>query len=291
MVKARHSRLQKSWITRWSWVLVLAVLTMCMSLLILLLLALHLLSMPNTNTSFAPFKHNHLNSIARNASYISEGEDEQTERWVEILSWEPRAFLYHNFLTKEECEYLINIAKPNMKRSTVIETETGIIKTSSERTSFGTLLARGLDKTVRNIEKRIADFTHVPVENGEALQIVHYEVGEEYVPHHDYFMDDLHTANGGDRMATMLISDVEEGGETVFPDAKVNLRSVGGWNQLSDCGRKGLSIKPKMGDALLFWSMKPDLTYDPSSFHGSCPVIKGNKWSCTKWMRIYEFQI
>jgi len=70
MVKARHSRLQKSWITRWSWVLVLAVLTMCMSLLILLLLALHLLSMPNTNTSFAPFKHNHLNSIARNASYM-----------------------------------------------------------------------------------------------------------------------------------------------------------------------------------------------------------------------------
>jgi hypothetical protein len=22
---------------------------------------------------------------------------------------------------------------------------------------------------------------------------------------------------------------------------------------------------------------------------GSCPVIRGNKWSCTKWMRVEEF--
>lgn len=67
MVKARHSRVQKSWMTRWSWVFLLSVLTMFMFLLILLLLALHLLSMP---TSFAPVQHNHLNSIARNASYM-----------------------------------------------------------------------------------------------------------------------------------------------------------------------------------------------------------------------------
>ncbi|XP_022640129.1 probable prolyl 4-hydroxylase 10 [Vigna radiata var. radiata] len=267
MVKARHSRVQKSWMTRWSWVFLLSVLTMFMFLLILLLLALHLLSMP---TSFAPVQHNHLNSIARNASYISEGEDEQREQWVEILSWEPRAFLYHNFLTKDECEYLINIAKPNMQRSKVLKS--GMVKTSSGRTSFGAFLDRGVDKTVRKIEKRIADFTHIPVENGEGLQILHYEVGQEYVGHHDFFVDENYTANGGDRIATMLmyLSDVEEGGETVFPDAKGKLRSVPWWNinELSYCARKGLSIKPKMGNALLFWNMRPDATYDPSSFHG-----------------------
>jgi len=63
-------------------------------------------------------------------------------------------------------------------------------------------------------------------------------------------------------------SDVEEGGETVFPYARGNFSSMPGWNELSECGKKGLSIKPKMGDALLFWSMKPDATYDPSSLHG-----------------------
>lgn len=63
-------------------------------------------------------------------------------------------------------------------------------------------------------------------------------------------------------------SDVEEGGETVFPAAKGNFSSVPWWNELSECGKKGLSVKPKMGDALLFWSMKPDAALDPSSLHG-----------------------
>lgn len=63
-------------------------------------------------------------------------------------------------------------------------------------------------------------------------------------------------------------SDVEEGGETVFPSAEVNSSSLSWYNELSECGKKGLSVKPKMGDALLFWSMKPDATLDPSSLHG-----------------------
>lgn len=63
-------------------------------------------------------------------------------------------------------------------------------------------------------------------------------------------------------------SDVEEGGETVFPSAKGNISAVPWWNELSECGKEGLSVKPKMGDALLFWSMKPDASLDASSLHG-----------------------
>lgn len=63
-------------------------------------------------------------------------------------------------------------------------------------------------------------------------------------------------------------SDVEEGGETVFPAAKGSFNSVRWWNELSECGKQGLSVKPKMGDALLFWSMRPDASLDPSSLHG-----------------------
>lgn len=54
----------------------------------------------------------------------------------------------------------------------------------------------------------------------------------------------------------------------MFPSAKGNISAVPWWNELSDCGKEGLSVKPKMGDALLFWSMKPDASLDPSSLHG-----------------------
>jgi prolyl 4-hydroxylase len=37
---------------------------------------------------------------------------------------------------------------------------------------------------------------------------------------------------------------------------------------LSECAKRGLSVKPKMGDALLFWSLRPDGSEDPTSLHG-----------------------
>ncbi|XP_012829596.1 PREDICTED: probable prolyl 4-hydroxylase 3 isoform X2 [Erythranthe guttata] len=246
------------------------------------------------------------------------------EQWTEVLSWEPRAFLYHNFLSKEECEHLINLAKPHMVKSSVVDTETGKSIDSRIRTSSGMFFKRGHDSVIGAIEKRIADYSQIPlgteiftfdsnfynymfchkvllyyyymfkilfIEHGEGIQVLHYEVGQKYEPHYDYFLDEFHTKNGDQRVATLLmyLSDVEEGGETVFPVAKGNFSSLPGWNEMSECAKKGLSVKPKMGDALLFWSLKPDATLDPSSLHGACPVIRGNKWSATKWMHLHEY--
>ena len=42
-------------------------------------------------------------------------------------------------------------------------------------------------------------------------------------------------------------------------------------------------MRPRKGDALLFYSLKPDhKTKDAASLHGGCPVIRGDKWSATK---------
>ncbi|URE30590.1 P4Hc [Musa troglodytarum] len=221
------------------------------------------------------------------------GLGQRGHQWTEVISWEPRAFVYHNFLSKEECEYLIELARPHMQKSTVADSTTGQIKDSRVRTSTGMFLHRGQDKIIRAIEKRIADYTFIPIEHGEGLQVLHYEVGQKYEPHFDYFLDVYNTKNGGQRIATLLmyLSDVEEGGETIFPNAKISSRSLPWYNELSKCGENGLSIKPKTGDALLFWSMKPDASLDPLSLHGGCPVIKGNKWSCTKWMHVHEYKV
>ncbi|KAF3326341.1 prolyl 4-hydroxylase [Carex littledalei] len=57
----------------------------------------------------------------------------------------------------------------------------------------------------------------------------------------------------------------------------------------SDCAKNGYAVKPRKGDALLFFSLHPDATTDESSLHGSCPVIKGEKWSATKWIHVKSF--
>ncbi|CAL9071265.1 unnamed protein product [Musa textilis] len=259
---------------------------LALSVVLLVLLALDVVSLP-IGPLFAPSR-----AHDRSHGEKTEGFGQSGRQWTEVISWEPRAFVYHNFLSKEECEYIIQLAKPHMKKSTVVNSTTGGSEDSSVRTSSGMFLQRGRDKIIRSIEKRIADYTFIPVEHGEGLQVLHYEVGQKYEPHLDYFADEFNTKNGGQRIATFLmyLSDVEEGGETVFPNAKVNSSSLPGYNELSDCGKAGLALKPKMGDALLFWSMKPDATMDPLSLHGACPVIKGNKWSAPKWMRLHEYK-
>lgn len=287
MRKAKGSRQQGK---RSSTVALVLSMLLMLTIVLLLLLALGILSLPVGDSSPTQDRV----KLKRLALDVGDGAGlgRRGEQWTEVLSWEPRAFIYHNFLSKEECEYLIELAKPHMAKSSVVDSKTGQSKDSRVRTSSGMFLRRGRDKTIKAIEKRIADYTFIPVEHGEGLQVLHYEVGQKYEPHYDYFLDEFNTKNGGQRIATLLmyLSDVEEGGETVFPAAKGNFSSVPGWNEMSACAKRGLAVKPRMGDALLFWSMRPDATLDPSSLHGGCPVISGNKWSSTKWMHVEEYK-
>ncbi|XP_059460547.1 probable prolyl 4-hydroxylase 3 isoform X2 [Corylus avellana] len=263
MAKGRYARLHSR---KLSTLTLLLSTLFVLSVFLLMLLALGIFSLPISTDDSPP---NDLSSFRRRSFERREGLGERGKQWTEILAWEPRAFIYHNFLSKEECENLISLAKPHLKKSTVVDSTTGQSKDSRVRTSSGMFLRRGRDKLVRDVEKRIADFTFIPVDHGEGLQILHYEVGQKYEPHFDYFLDEFNTKNGGQRIATVLmyLSDVEEGGETVFPAANKNFSSVPWWDELSECAKEGLSVKPKRGDALLFWSMRPDASLDPSSLH------------------------
>lgn len=53
--------------------------------------------------------------------------------------------------------------------------------------------------------------------------MLRYGIGQKYEPHFDYFYDQINQVRGGHRAATVLmyLSDVEKGGETVFPNAEV----------------------------------------------------------------------
>ncbi|MFZ2752205.1 MAG: 2OG-Fe(II) oxygenase [Lysobacteraceae bacterium] len=184
---------------------------------------------------------------------------------------EPKVVLFGDFLSKNECDRLVEVALPRMQRSLTTDLKTGDNKLDVVRTSHGMFFNRGESPLITAIETRIARLLAWPVEKGEHLQVLHYRPGDRYEPHYDYFDpagDAAPTllARGGQRVATLLmyLREPEAGGETIFPET-------------------GLRISPKRGCALFFSYDRPH----PSTrtLHGGAPVIAGEKWVATKWLR------
>lgn len=98
------------------------------------------------------------------------------------------------------------------------------------------------------------------------LQVVHYVNGQKYDSHHDWGVAGYHES----RYITLLLylSEVEEGGETSFPKA------AGG----------GFKVKPKKGQAVLFYDLLPDGNGDDLSVHAALPAVKGEKWLANFWV-------
>ncbi|KAL7220600.1 hypothetical protein ACSBR2_013476 [Camellia fascicularis] len=152
---------------------------------------------------------------------------------VKQVSSKPRAFVYEGFLTDEECNHLISLAKSELKRSAVADNESGKSKLSEVRTSSGMFISKGKDPIVAGIEDKIEMWTFLPKENGEDMQVLRYEHGQKYDPHYDYFADKVNIARGGHRMATVLmyLSDVAKAGGNCTDDNESCVR----WAALGEC--------------------------------------------------------
>ncbi|KAL5725345.1 procollagen-proline 4-dioxygenase [Ranunculus cassubicifolius] len=206
---------------------------------------------------------------------------------VTQISWHPRVFLYEDFLSSEESDHLISLAKGKLQKSMVVDNENGTSVPSNVRTSSGHFIS-SQDEVVTRIATRIAAWTFLPPENAERFHVLRYQHGEKYEPHFDYFPDRVNQQlRAGQRYATLLLylSNVQKGGETIFPyaEVKVNQTKDETW---SDCAKKGYAVKPKKGDALLFFNLYINTTTDSDSIHGSCPVMEGEKWVATRWIHV-----
>jgi 2OG-Fe(II) oxygenase superfamily len=116
-----------------------------------------------------------------------------------------------------------------------------------------------------------------PVDHGEGLQVIRYRIGARVTPHFDFLMpshgDNEHSLRrSGQRISTLIVylNDVERGGETVFPEV-------------------GATVCALRGQAIYFEYCNSANQLDPLSVHAGAPVLTGEKWALTKWMRQRRF--
>ena len=217
-------------------------------------------SMPGPDLSDAPL-------------YIDTGD-----RRVQVLQTlrHPRVVVFGDLLSDEECEALIQAARLRLARSLTVETQTGGEALNVDRTSDGMFFERGENPVVACLEQRIAALLRWPLEFGEGLQVLRYAPGAQYRPHYDYFDPNepgtpTILRRGGQRVATlvMYLQEPELGGATTFPDV-------------------GLEVAPKRGTGVFFSYERPDPA--THTLHGGAPVLAGEKWVATKWLREREFR-
>eukprot|EP00897_Mesotaenium_endlicherianum_P002920 jgi/Mesen1/2656/ME000167S01803 len=250
----------------------------------------------------------HPGHLALSGASMQALRGKRPEEKVIQLSWKPSE------IRTSKGMFITQKAKPKMERSTVADNDSGKSVLSEIRTSAGMFIDkrllqgraavlccavlgwRGLgclvvvpvlvfalsqgNSTPNPPNPTPAPPVPVPVpapvvpshegeQNQEAMQVLQYKHGQKYEAHYDDYHDKQTPMQGGHRIATVLmyLSEIQKGGETVFPNAA-----------------------PKKGDALLFWSLKPDATADFFSLHSGCPVIEGEKWSATKWIHVNSFE-
>jgi prolyl 4-hydroxylase len=183
----------------------------------------------------------------------------------------PRVVVFGGLLSHEECDGLVALSRTRLARSETVDNQTGGSAVNPARTSDGMFFERGEFALIDAIERRLAALLNWPLDHGEGLQVLRYRPGAEYKPHHDYF-DPAQPgaatilARGGQRLATLIIylSTPERGGGTVFPDA-------------------GLEVAPIKGNAVFFSYDRPHQA--TRTLHGGAPVLAGEKWVATKWLR------
>ena len=183
------------------------------------------------------------------------------------------AFTLTDFLTPQECQSVIEQAQGQLEKSGLLSDQR-----DNYRSSSGTWLTRhDLPEVLKKIEKLVMGLTGLPAENQESVQVLHYEVGQEYKDHQDFWHPntdyyDKQMNRGGQRAWSVLIylNDVPAGGGTGFP-------------------KLGIDVSPQAGKVLAWQNtIDGELNYD--SLHAGLPVEEGVKWVAVTWVREQAFR-
>jgi prolyl 4-hydroxylase len=177
------------------------------------------------------------------------------------------------FFTEEDCKSLIELAQPQLFRTTTLGKPI-----DGYRVAEGAWLTPTHD-VVCKLRCAISDLIGIPEENMEGTHIVKYEVGGEYKVHHDFFhpnegyYDREVTHRGGQRIKTALVylNEGFKGGGTEFP-------------------QQSTLIIPKTGKLVVWNNTNEDGTLDFTSIHAGLPVEEGTKYIAVIWVRENKFR-
>lgn len=186
----------------------------------------------------------------------------------ERISDDPAIFWVRQFLTHDECRFLIERARPHLSPSVIIDPTTGSTRPDPVRTSHNAFFP-WMDETpfIHALNRRVAQATGTLVECGEPLQVLNYSPGQEYRRHSDAI-----AGESNQRILTALIylNDDFDGGATEFPELN-------------------LILKGCVGDLLVFRNADADNRPHPQTHHLGAPVISGCKWLASRWIRQTAF--
>lgn len=198
--------------------------------------------------------------------------------WV-ILNDSPNIRIKDNVVPGWVCDDIINWGKDKLIPGKVVNGSDG---SPSEDLAYRAASVAKFDEPLPHYEK-IADgisaLTSIDKSRFEKLTLTHYSEGQFFKTHQDYFIEinsnESYTQAtkerceaGGNRLSTIILylNDVIEGGETHFP-----------WLDVA--------VTPVKGRFCQFNYDYDEWKDNVKTQHAAAPVIKGEKWIITIWVR------
>jgi hypothetical protein len=190
------------------------------------------------------------------------------------LSEEPLIQIAPGLLSPQVCDALIERSRHLLAPAPIYdELQGGQTMSDLRRHSTAMFHVTDMDLVTLAVNDRVCALAGQPASHAESLQVLHYQVGDYFKPHFDFWEPGSasHTTamREGQRSHTVLVYLNEEGlegGETDFP-------------------RAGVRHRGKKGDAILWRNVDTAGQPDRRTLHAGLPPTRGEKWVLSVWIR------
>ena len=207
------------------------------------------------------------------------GESTNLRLWLtappgQTLCADPLVRVFPQFATDSVCAWLIEQARPSLKRALIYDPVGGKDIADHMRTNS----AAGFDLIHADVVQaavqwRMSVAVGVPIEHMEGPTVLHYAIGEQITNHYDFVNPRIPNYQAemdkrGQRIITFLVylNDDYEGGETDFPNL-------------------GLRYHGAKGNGIFFTNALPDGQPDLRMVHAGLPPKDNEKWLMSQFIR------